>query len=195
MICPSCKKSGPAGFKCRACGAEMMRGRYRAEEPKGGGPKARAVFRAPAHAAAGVAGGALAVDNPYATPRAARAEYQPAASSGVLASRGARLAASLIDGLAAIVILLPAFASVFFVESGSSIFASAGMLAAGSLLAFLAFAVYQIGMLVREGQTLGKKMMNIRIVDYHGGQVPSAGRLLGMRYFVNSLLGNIPLYT
>ena len=26
MICPSCKKSGPASFKCRNCGAELPAG-------------------------------------------------------------------------------------------------------------------------------------------------------------------------
>ena len=62
-------------------------------------------------------------------------------------------------------------------------------------LAFLGFAVYQLSMLVREGQTLGKKSMNIRIVNYSDGQIPTAGKLLGMRYFVNSFLGNvIPFY-
>jgi uncharacterized RDD family membrane protein YckC len=32
-------------------------------------------------------------------------------------------------------------------------------------------------------------------VNYSDGQIPSAGRLLGMRYVVNSLLGNVPFYT
>ena len=172
-----------------------MRGRYRNEESKSAAP-GRPVFRAPAAAVAG-GGGGVAVENPYATPRvpAMRAFQHEAAGSGALASRGSRLAASLIDGLAAVVILLPALASMFFVGENESISTTAVAFAALSGIAFLGFAVYQLSMLVREGRTLGKKAMNIRIVNYSDGQVPSAGRLLGMRYFVNSLLGNIPFYT
>ena len=197
MICPSCKKSGPASFKCRNCGAELMRGRYRSNESKNqGAPRARPVFPTPAAAGAG-GGGAVAVENPYATPRVAavRAEYPAAAGSDVLASRGSRLAASLIDGLAAVVILLPALASISFVGENESLSTMGVLFAVLSGIAFLGFAVYQLSILVREGQTLGKKAMNIRIVNYSDGQIPSAGRLLGMRYFVNSLLGNIPFYT
>jgi uncharacterized RDD family membrane protein YckC len=37
--------------------------------------------------------------------------------------------------------------------------------------------------------------MNIRIVNYSDGQVPSAGRLIGLRYVLNSFLGRIiPFY-
>lgn len=196
MICPSCKKSGPASFKCRNCGAELMRGRYRSDESKGSGASVpRSVLRTPAAAVAG--GGAVAVENPYATPRTpvVRAEYSAASGTESLASRGSRLAASLIDGLAAVVILLPALAAMFFVGENSSLSTTGIFFAALSGIAFLGFAVYQLTMLVREGQTLGKKAMNIRIVNYSDGEIPSPGRLLLMRYLVNSLLGNIPLYS
>ncbi len=173
-----------------------MRGRYRSDESQSQGTTgARPAFRAPAAAVAG-GGGAIALENPYATPRApARAEYPARASSESLASRGSRLAAALIDGLAAIVILLPALAAMFFVGESSTLSAPAVLLAALSGIAFLGFAIYQLMMLVREGQTLGKRTMNIRIVNYSDGQIPTAGKLLGMRYFVNSFLGNvIPFY-
>lgn len=197
MICPSCKKSGPASFKCRSCGAELMRGRYRSGESKGPGPSgARPVFRTPAAAVAG-GGGAVAMENPYATPRAPviHAEYPVDAGSEALASRGARLAAALIDGLAAVVILLPALAAIFFVGENSGLSTPGIFFAALSGIGFLVFAIYQMSMLLREGQTLGKKAMNIRIVNYSDGMIPSGRKLLMMRYFVNSLLGNIPLYT
>jgi uncharacterized RDD family membrane protein YckC len=173
-----------------------MRGRYRSDESKGQAtPSARPSFRAPAAAVAG--GGAVALENPYATPRvpaAARPAYSGAASEA-LASRGSRLAASLIDAFAATVILLPALAAVFFAGANEGVSGVAIAFAALSGIGFLVFAVMQLSMLVRQGQTLGKKSMNIRIVNYADGQIPSAGRVLGMRYFVNSLLGQIPLYS
>jgi uncharacterized RDD family membrane protein YckC len=172
-----------------------MRGRYRADESKGQGTSgAQPSFRTPAAAVAG--GGAVAMDNPYATPRvSAPRPAQSAAGSDALASRGSRLAASLIDGFAAIVILLPALAAVFFAGANESMGGVAILFAGLSGVAFLAFAVYQLSMLIRQGQTLGKKSMNIRIVNYSDGQIPSAGRMLGLRYFVNSLLGQIPFYS
>jgi uncharacterized RDD family membrane protein YckC len=141
--------------------------------------------------------GAVALENPYATPRApvVRPDYPETSGTEALASRGARLAASLIDGLAAVVILLPALAAIFFVGDNSSLSSTGIAFAALSGIGFLGFAVYQLSMLLREGQTLGKRAMNIRIVNYSDGEIPSPGRLLLMRYFVNSLLGNIPLYT
>ena len=54
--------------------------------------------------------------------------------------------------------------------------------------------IYQIRLLVTQGQTLGKKIMNIRIVSYDDGMIPGAGKLLGLRYVVNGLLGQIPGY-
>lgn len=173
-----------------------MRGRYRNDEANPERPSAGPAFRAPAAAAAAAGVGAIAVDNPYQAPHAPvlRTE-RSSAGSDALASRGARLAASLIDGLAAMVILLPALATVFFVEKSGDVPAAVILLAAVSGIAFLGFAVYQISMVVRQGQTLGKKAMNIRIVNYSDGQIPSAGRLILMRYLVNSFLGRIiPLY-
>jgi uncharacterized RDD family membrane protein YckC len=171
-----------------------MRGRYRNEEPGDRAPSAAPVFRAPAAAVAG--GGVIAVENPYQTPRAPALRHErPAAGSEALASRGARLAASLIDGLAMLVILLPAFA-VMFVGAANESLSSAALLFAGiSGIAILVFAIYQIRLLVQQGQSLGKKAMNIRIVNYADGGHPSAGRLLGLRYVVNSALAQfIPLY-
>lgn len=196
MICPSCKKSGPASFKCRNCGAELMRGRYRSDESKDQrASSGRPVFRTPAAAVAG--GGAVAAENPYATPRApvVHAEYPAASGSEALASRGSRLAASLIDGLAAVVILLPAIAAMFFAGENSSLSTAGIFFAALSGIAFLGFVVYQLTMLVQKGQTLGKKAMNIRIVNYSDGEIPSPARLLLMRYLLNSLLGNLPFYS
>lgn len=113
-----------------------------------------------------------------------------------LASRGSRLAASLIDGIVACVLMIPIFVSAVMADaSGGESAALGGALIFGSGVLLIAFVVYQLSMLVREGQTIGKKAMNVRIVDYHSGDVPGWGKLLGMRYGLNSVLGNIPLYT
>lgn len=197
MICPSCKKSGPVSFRCRSCGAELMRGRYRGESSASASSDAAPMFRSSIPAVAGAgAGGAAVAENPYATPRAFVARERSAVeSSDTLASRGSRLAAAMIDGIAVIVLLIPVIGVALFQEADVASSPVAGMGIAVSVIAVLAFCVYQIRMLVREGQTLGKKMMHIRIVNYDDGLVPSATKLLLMRYFVNSALGNIPFYS
>jgi uncharacterized RDD family membrane protein YckC len=153
------------------------------------------VFRQPIPAMAG-AGGATGAENPYATPQSfASRQSSVIESSDLLASRGARLAASMIDGIAVLGLLVPALAGMFFLDADSAAATAGGLGVFVSVVAVLAFCVYQITMLVREGQTLGKKTMHIRIVNYDDGLVPSGTKLLVMRYFVNSALGNIPFYT
>ncbi|MCI0409163.1 MAG: RDD family protein [Acidobacteria bacterium] len=47
----------------------------------------------------------------------------------------------------------------------------------------------------REGQTIGKRVMHIRIVNYDDGQTAGPGRTIWKRTILNGLLGNfIPLY-
>jgi uncharacterized RDD family membrane protein YckC len=190
MICPSCKKSGPASFRCKSCGAEMMRGRYRSDARSS--QPAPPMFPLPAHATAGAA----VAENPYAAPVALpHRREERTVGSNALASREARLAAAMIDGVATLLILIPAMVAFVFAGAAEGAGAASVLFALVSGIALLAFCIYQITLLVSEGQTLGKKMMRIRIVNHDDGAVPSAGRLLGIRYVVNSLLGNIPLYS
>lgn len=193
MICPACKKNQPMAFRCKSCGAELMRNRYRPSSTLSSGPGL------PALSAPGVGsvGTDLSVagDNPYATPQArALASASPSDASGLLASRGARLAAVLLDSILAILVLIPLFVSIVVWAPSSEPSPIGLVMLIGSALAFLAFVIYQFRLLLRDGQTIGKRVMKIRIVDYQNGTVPSAGKIIGMRYFVNGILGNIPLY-
>jgi NAD/NADP transhydrogenase beta subunit len=62
----------------------------------------------------------------------------------------------------------------------------------GAFFGAIALLVYQIRLLAREGQTWGKKQMKVRIVLYETGEIPGLGRSLGLRMFVNNLIGAIP---
>jgi uncharacterized RDD family membrane protein YckC len=143
--------------------------------------------------------------NPYAAPATTAGGIASAfseAGAAPLASRGSRLAAALLDGLAAMVSFLPGFAVLIWAGvmgslTGAETTPASAALPVGVLLGLLglgAFVVYQIRLLLREGQTLGKKMMKIRIVRYDDGTLPGAGRIIGLRAIVNGLLGNIPLF-
>jgi len=105
-----------------------------------------------------------------------------------LAGRGSRLAAVIIDGI---------------IYGGSFVFLaiSAALLRDMVFVIFVALAIpvaifiYQMVLLTKYGQTLGKKALGIRIVKMdtqeNGGFVPN----VLLRLVVNGLLGLIPFYS
>lgn len=127
--------------------------------------------------------------NPYAAPAARVAEEQSAEL--VKSSRMVRLGAVLLDSA---VIVVPAIVLAVAIpglslqqpgSSGADIFF--GVLGLG----ILAFAAYQIYLLYKNGQTLGKKLLGIKIVRSDGSRA-GLGRIIGLRYFLPGLIGAIP---
>ena len=131
-----------------------------------------------------------------------------------LAGRGARLAARIIDGIITSVpffIVLPGILALMATvasldESGMSedeiayqlglIVAQSGM-ATNILIAlgsWIVIAIIQIVLLTQNGQTIGKKLLGVKIVMHdtgkNGGFVPN----VLLRAFVNGLLSAIPFY-
>ncbi|GAA3919997.1 RDD family protein [Luteimonas lutimaris] len=132
--------------------------------------------------------------NPYRGPDAAVAEFS---SADELAGRGARLGAAIIDGIIMLVILLPLMfmggywaTAMAAAEAGQQVgFATTLLWVA---IGFIVFAVVQAAPLNANGQTWGKKLLKIKIVDLDG-QKPPLGRLLGLRYLPVQAVGVIPL--
>jgi uncharacterized RDD family membrane protein YckC len=67
-----------------------------------------------------------------------------------------------------------------------------GTVAVLMTLALLALGVLQVVYFVRDGQTIGKKAVKIRIVRTDGSRA-SGGRLVGARVLVPGLLGAVPV--
>ena len=129
--------------------------------------------------------------NPYAAPAARVA--QPATSGGdfVKSSRGARLGAVLLDSVPIVLVAIVAAIAVPGLGRGSDNSGAAlflGIIA----LAVVAFAIYQLIMLHRSGQTFGKKLVGIKIVRTDGSRA-ALGRIFALRYMVPGLIGAIPL--
>lgn len=130
--------------------------------------------------------------NPYAAPSARIAESRDETEL-VKSSRLSRLGAVLLDTAIFVVpavviaVALPAMGQA---PGGLGTGATALMAVAG--LAMVAFVIYQLIMLHRYGQTLGKKLVGIRIVRQDGSRA-GLGRLLLLRYFVPGAIGAIPL--
>lgn len=131
--------------------------------------------------------------NPYAAP-AARVQEVPSGDAMAKASRGARLAAVLLDAVPIMAIAIAA--AILAPAAGSSGHGAMSPVAMVVLavagISVVAFAVYQLVMLHRHGQTFGKKLMGIRIVR-KGGSRAGLGRIFWLRYFVPGVIGNIPL--
>jgi uncharacterized RDD family membrane protein YckC len=97
-----------------------------------------------------------------------------------MASRGSRLLAAIVDSLI--------FAAIYVVGLMVSSFEIL-------ILGIVLFGILQIYLLTSDGQTVGKKVMNIKIVmvngNTNGGFVPN----VLMRSILNSLIAMIPFYS
>ena len=193
MLYPSCQTSQPLSFRCKDCGIEMMRGSYRAATDGLEPAPTRRVGVIPAIQPMPLPATGTPLDNPYASPEAVSAPRQTTTASEVIAGRSARLAAVMIDYVCALLVTLPVLSSAILVAASEQ--SSLGGLGITATFAGLfVLGIVQASYLVREGQTIGKKLMKIRIVDHVDGEIPHWSRVLGMRYVLNTALRQIPLY-
>ncbi|MCE3251871.1 MAG: hypothetical protein K0Q67_881 [Cellvibrio sp.] len=131
-------------------------------------------------------------NNVYSTPQAQLVE-QVDDSEKPLASRWARLGASIIDSIIMMVIVIPVmyFTGGFdgIMEGRQPGFVySLGM----AVLGIIVFFAINYRYLIANGQTVGKKVLEIKIVDLNGN-VPVFQPQLVIRYAVYMLPGQIPV--
>ncbi|MEM7469104.1 MAG: RDD family protein [Pseudomonadota bacterium] len=109
-----------------------------------------------------------------------------------LASRWARLGASIVDGVTIMIVTLP----VMYLTGGfegisenqqPSFLHSMGM----AILSIVVFAIINTKSLIDRGQTLGKKLLNVRAVSAVNGETATREQLL-RRYAVYLLPNQIP---
>ena len=175
----------------------MMRGSYRAAtdglEPAPTPPSSVGVGVIPAIPPMPLPATGTALDNPYASPEAVSAPRRTSTASEVIASRSARLAAVMIDYVCALLCTLPVLSSAMLVAASEQR-ALSGLGITATFAGLFVLGIVQATYLVRVGQTIGKKLMKIRIVDHVDGEIPHWSRVLGMRYLLNTALRQIPLY-
>jgi uncharacterized RDD family membrane protein YckC len=75
-----------------------------------------------------------------------------------------------------------------------TLFSGGGAIAFIGIMAILGIMAYQIYLLHTEGQTIGKRAANIRIVEVDSGENGGFVRNFLLREFVNGLLAFIPFY-
>lgn len=131
-------------------------------------------------------------NNVYSTPQAQLVD-QVGDSEKPLASRWARLGASIIDSIIMMVIILPVmyftggFEGIMEGVQPSFVY-TLGIAVVGIIV----FFVINYRLLVTSGQTVGKKVLEIKIVDLNGN-LPVFQPQLVIRYAVYMLPGQIPV--
>lgn len=131
--------------------------------------------------------------NPYAAPDDPIDSDVPFTNPNddlvILASRMSRLGAALLDGIfgAVVVMIVGVIAGV----SIKSLRVDPSNFVWALLPAILMVAAVQLYFLTK-GQSVGKRLVGIRIVDVHTNHVPSLGRLIGLRWLLIGVLQNIP---
>jgi len=132
--------------------------------------------------------------NPYAAPSARVLDVSNDGDQ-VLADRGIRLGAAIVDGLIIagpmmlLLLLLPAMVGA---KGGQPNFALVGGVGIGFVVFFVAILIVNMVLLHRYGQTVAKRLFKIKIVRGDGSRC-SLLRIIFARALPMSLLGAIPI--
>ncbi|MES2595023.1 MAG: RDD family protein [Verrucomicrobiota bacterium] len=135
--------------------------------------------------------------NPYAVPRAqimsSPRTGSATAGSGELASLGQRLGAYFLEIVAALPGAIPFFMAGMTVDKETQQMTPMGgiLMAIGGLY-LVGLIIYNLVRLSSHGQSIGKKWMGIRIVNYEDGSNPGFVKAVMVRGFVNGLIGAVP---
>jgi uncharacterized RDD family membrane protein YckC len=136
--------------------------------------------------------------NPYAPPRASVHDVEDGAAA--LAGCGTRLVAVILDSIILVALVyLPLAVAIarnrhqLALANGhfnTVVFQGVGWLV---LLAFVAWCWLTILFVARNGQSIAKKMLGIKVVRSDGSKA-SLGRIFLLRNVVNGLLAILPFY-
>ena len=128
--------------------------------------------------------------NWYATPQAAVADVGGLSATDLearKASRGQRLGAAVIDG-----VVVGVGAMLAAIGGAAASKGDGGMVAISiGMLILLGVLVVNCVLLHQNAQTIGKRLLGIKIVRTNGDRI-GLGRIIGMRIIPIGLLGAIP---
>ena len=135
------------------------------------------------------------INDIYKAPKANLEKETPDGTGPALASRWKRLFASLIDGFISLVIFVPLFLYLGIWEAmkrgEDSPYSHTLIVGIAGIIGFLFFQGY---LLKKSGQTIGKLLTNIYIVDLNNN-VPEFSKLIALRYLPMWVLAFVPVIT
>lgn len=130
--------------------------------------------------------------NPYQPPQMYTVPVSQASAHPELASRMARLGAHLIDVVISMAITVPiAFATGYF-ERVMKQQVTIQEILLQLMIGFGAYLIVHGYLLATQGQTVGKMLVGVRIVDYTDGEIIPIGRQLLMRDLIMTVIAMIP---
>jgi uncharacterized RDD family membrane protein YckC len=132
--------------------------------------------------------------NPFEPPRSDWAsDSSRAGPSGIeLASRGRRLAASLVDTLVLLAIVFPLQFTFGVYDGFPNVKVDHLDNALWSLGAFMVWLVLNGYLIAKQGQSLGKRILGIRIVNADDTRPASFSRIVFLRTLTIQLVASIP---
>lgn len=138
--------------------------------------------------------------NPFAPPRAHVEDHYGAPQQLVTATRGSRFLAFLVDCSPGLVIgvvggiiaalMLPGLFAGKFDQAAAGGMMAFGLFCLVVFVALIGWLVWNIVLLYKYGQTVGKKAMGIRVVRMDGSRV-SFPRFVFLRWLAMAVLGGI----
>ena len=138
--------------------------------------------------------------NPYAPPQAAVRDIVDPSLTSVVADRGTRLGAAILDSfIFMLMVYMPLVAGAAVAgasgaaqtpETVTRAFGIGGILA---LVGLVIWGAITIVLMRRNGQSIGKKATGIKVVRSDGSPA-SLSRLIWLRNVVNWIISIVPLY-
>ena len=137
--------------------------------------------------------------NPYAPPSATVYDVADRHAAMVLAGRGTRLGAQILDAVVVFcMVYIPFLAGAALLGPNAdfdvpevSVLALAAFFV--GLIGFIAWLYFTIVFVSRNGQTIAKRWLNIKVVRTDGSSA-SLGRIFWLRNVLNTAISIIPLY-
>lgn len=130
--------------------------------------------------------------DPYQTPTSTLSTNENT-DERPLASRWTRLGAVLIDGIIGILLIIPFFMLTgMWADVTNGVEPSLGMSLLAGLYGFIGYVVVHYYFLNQNGQTVGKRLLGIRIEDLEGKLI-GAPAIIGKRYLPVTVASSIPV--
>ncbi|SMF15662.1 Uncharacterized membrane protein YckC, RDD family [Alteromonadaceae bacterium Bs31] len=129
-------------------------------------------------------------NNVYTPPKS---ELEAPNTVDELASRWARLWGALIDGVIGFTVMIPLMFITGYWERAMAQTVGVTETVLYAVFGFVIFAVLHGYFLVKNGQTIGKKILGTKIVSNETGEVLPVWKVLFLRYLPVSVAANIPV--
>lgn len=134
--------------------------------------------------------------NPYAPPQAVVHDVLVPYEGVEMAGLATRFAAAILDGIILVFAVYVPFVVALVASEGGAGPASVMIQMVASVVgvaAFIAWCWFTVVYVIRNGQSIGKKILEIKVVR-SDGSAATFSRIFWLRNVVNTMIGVIPFY-